>query len=159
VRRIYCASSWRNPFYDPLVAALKLHGHQIYDWRRSGPNDSGFSWLTLDPTWRSWTPPPYAEALADQIADDAFCSDRDGIDWADTVILLLPAGNSAHTEFGDAVGKGKRTLILLPEGVPMGDSHGRWKPELMHAFADRMCTSEGELRAVLAHITSREVAQ
>jgi hypothetical protein len=49
-------------------------------------------------------------------------------------------------ELGYAVGRNKRSFVLIPDGAPIGD---RWKPELMHSFADRICVSEGELRAVL----------
>jgi hypothetical protein len=146
VRRLYVASSWKNPFYDSLIAALIRDGHSVHDWRRSGADGSGFSWSKLDPMWESWTPTQYASFIYCEAAHQAFCSDRDGIIWADTIVLLMPAGASSHAELGFAARLGnKQIFILLPGGLPMG----AWKPELMHSFADRICTSEGELRAVL----------
>ena len=46
-------------------------------------------------------------------------------------MLVTPAGASSHAEFGYAVGAGKRTIVLLPEG----------EPELMYKMATTVCTT------------------
>jgi hypothetical protein len=142
--KVYVASSWRNPYYDDLVETLRRHGHSVHDWRRSGADGNGFKWEQLDQEWPSWTPQLFVEALTDPIAEAAFYSDRDGIDLADTVIMLAPAGVSAALELGYAAGKGKRTFVLLSP-LPAD-----LRADLMLSLADRICVSKGELLAVLS---------
>ena len=48
---------------------------------------------------------------------------------ADTFVLVLPCGKSAHLELGWAVGAGKRTAILLEDPV---------EPELMYRMVDHL---------------------
>lgn len=60
--------------------------------------------------------------------------------WADTFVLVLPCGRSAHLELGWACGQGKQTLILLD----------KMEPELMVKMVDHLCVSLSELREVLA---------
>lgn len=56
-----------------------------------------------------------------------FESDFGAMQKADTFVLVLPCGKSAHLELGWAVGAGKRTAILLEDPV---------EPELMYRMAD-----------------------
>jgi hypothetical protein len=139
---LYVASNWSNPFYNQLIAKLNRDGHTVLDWRRSGNDGNGFAWEKVAPDWSSWTPSQFVSALDDPAAEAAFCSDRDAIERADEVVLLLPAGANAHLESGFAVGRGKRLLILLPPD-------GVYRAELMYSWASRVCTSENELRAVI----------
>ena len=60
-RRIYVASSWRNPLQADVVAALKRDGHQVYDFKNPRPGDKGFAWSEIDPNWESWTAREYRE--------------------------------------------------------------------------------------------------
>jgi len=48
---------------------------------------------------------------------------------ADTFVMVLPCGKSAHLELGWAIGAGKRTAILLEDPV---------EPELMYRGADHL---------------------
>lgn len=41
--------------------------------------------------------------------------DIQALEWADTCVLVLPCGRSAHTEAGWLAGKGKRTIVYIPE--------------------------------------------
>lgn len=36
--KIYVASSWRNKFQSTVVEKLKWAGHDVYDFKKSGPN-------------------------------------------------------------------------------------------------------------------------
>ena len=56
--------------------------------------------------------------------------------WADTGVLLLPCGRSAHLELGWMAGAGKRTIILTRDGE---------EPELMALLASEICISVEEL--------------
>lgn len=140
-RRIYVASSWRNPLQAEVVAALRLDGHLVYDFRNPRPGDIGFSWAEIDPNWQAWTAEQYIAALDHPIAKAGFAADFDAMKWADTFLLVLPCGRSAHLELGWAVGQGKQTLVLTRDGE---------EPELMAKMCDHICPSLDDVRAVLA---------
>ena len=115
--RIYVASSWRNPYFPEVVTRLREAGHEVYDFRN----------------------PPhaqYAEGLHHPLAERQFQADIDALTWADTCVLVLPCGRSAHTEAGWMAGAGKRVLAYLPEMV---------EPELMYKLFDGVAGSLEEL--------------
>ena len=138
-RRIYVASSWRNPSQPDVVAALRAADHQVYDFRNPhlgpGKGRQGFHWSEIDPGWESWTPEQFRDALSHPVAREGFESDLQGMQWADTFVLVMPCGRSAHLELGWAIGAGKRSFILLSNG----------EPELMYSLAARLCTTLAEL--------------
>ena len=128
-RKIYLASSWRNPLQPVAVAMLREAGHEVYDFRNPSPGNTGFSWSDIDPVWLQWTPEMFVSHLtAHPIAAGGFSFDKSGLDWCDACVLLLPCGRSAHLEAGYAIGQGKPTLIVLSED--------RFEPELMYLLAD-----------------------
>jgi nucleoside 2-deoxyribosyltransferase len=131
MRKIYLASSWRNPMQPLAVQVLRDAGHEVYDFRNPAPGDTGFAWSEIDPCWMAWDPERFARALANPIAKAGFQSDKDALDWCDTCVLLLPCGRSAHLEAGYAIGQGKPTIIVLAEvGL---------EPELMYLLAGQSC--------------------
>lgn len=131
-RRIYVASSWRNEIQPSAVALLRELGHEVYDFRNPRPGDNGFAWSEIDPEWLGWSPPVYRYLLRHPIAQSGFKSDFDAMEWADTFVLLLPCGRSAHLEAGWATGRGKPTCIVLHED--------KFEPELMYLMADEIVT-------------------
>jgi hypothetical protein len=135
-RQVYVASSWRNPHQQGVVSALRLDGHEVYDFRNPRPGDDGFRWSEIDPRWEGWTPLGFRLALEHPIARTGFQSDFDAMKWADTFVLVLPSGRSSHLELGWAVGASKRTAVMLAEG----------EPELMYLMADRLVIGLTELR-------------
>lgn len=132
-RRIYVASSWRNPEQPLVVAMLRGAGHEVYDFRNPRPGDIGFSWSEVDPEWLAWKPRPFRDALRHPIAAAGFASDFEAMQWADTFVLALPCGRSAHLEAGFAIGAGKPTAILLHEE--------KFEPELMYLMANVLTCS------------------
>jgi hypothetical protein len=66
------------------------------------------------------------------LALDGFSKDYEAMVRADTFVLVLPCGKSAHLELGWAVGAGKRTAILLEDPV---------EPELMYKMVDYLAPS------------------
>lgn len=132
-RRIYLASSWRNPYYFDVLAALRAAGHVCYDFRNPAPGNKGFAWSEMDPEWQSWSPEKYASLIHGGIPAAGFALDKAAMDWADTCVLLLPSGRSAHIEAGYMVGRGKPTFILLNEKG--------FEPELMYLLADGIHTT------------------
>lgn len=142
-RKIYVASSWRNQQQPAVVAALRDAGHLVYDFKNPAPGNTGFSWsqLTLgDP--KTWTPNQHLQALRHPVAEAGFDLDHAAMEWADTFVMVLPCGRSAHLELGWACGKSKLTLILQTEIE---------EPELMYKEANHLC---GSLEKVLSILRS-----
>lgn len=126
-RKIYVASSWRNELQPGVVSELRSYGHSVYDFKNPFPGNSGFSWSEIDPERHKWTASQYIAALKHPIAERGFASDFNAMKWADTFVLVLPCGRSAHLELGWACGAGKQTIILTKDGE---------EPELMAKMAD-----------------------
>lgn len=139
-RRIYVASSWRNERQEEVVSQLQLAGHEVYDFKNPRPGNTGFGWSQIDPEWQNWSEEAYREALDHPIAKAGFASDFNAMKWADTCLLVLPCGRSAHLELGWFAGQGKQTLVLLD----------RMEPELMVKMCDHLCLSLEECLRILA---------
>jgi hypothetical protein len=142
-RRIYVASSWRNPYQQAVVGYLRDAGHAVYDVRNpcegyDNPTGvvRGFQWSEIDHAWQSWTPNAYRAALDHPLSVQAFASDYEAMKWADTCVLVLPSGRSAHIEAGYFNGADKRLYIL---------AYGENEPELMYKMATAVCLDLGEL--------------
>ena len=131
--RIYVASSWRNPYFPDVVNRLRAAGHEVYDFRNPPHGGAGFH---IDPKAPEWTYAQYAEGLHHPLAERQFQADIDALTWADTCVLVLPCGRSAHTEAGWMAGAGKRVIAYLPEMV---------EPELMYKLFDGVAGSLEEL--------------
>lgn len=141
-RRIYVASSWRNAMQPAVVQLLRaVPTFDVYDFRNPRPGEHGFAWSEIDPDWLAWTPERYVECLDDPIAVAGYKSDYEAMEWADTFVLVLPCGRSAHLELGWAAGAGKETAILL--------SDDGFEPELMYRMVDHLAASPMDLLGVL----------
>ncbi len=143
---VYVASSWRNQAYPSIIAGLQVAGIDHYDFRHPEPGNVGFSWHQVlrrisgeeaSSYLRDDTPVnDYLEMIEHPIAAEGFKLDIEAMRRADTFVLVLPCGKSAHLELGWAVGQGKRTAILLED--PM-------QPELMYKMVDKLCRTQQEL--------------
>lgn len=142
---VYVASSWRNPMQPAVCAALAAAGIDHYDFRNP-EGGTGFSWRQVKPTG---APPGIAAKGSDwervedylamvrhPIATLGFDADFGAMQKADTFVLVLPCGKSAHLELGWSVGAGKRSAILLEDPV---------EPELMYRMVDHLATSLHDL--------------
>ena len=138
--RIYVASSWRNKYFPEVVTRLREAGHEVYDFRNPPHGGAGFHWTDVDPDAPNWTYAQYAEGLHHPLAERQFQADIDALTWADTCVLVLPCGRSAHTEAGWMAGAGKRVLAYLPEML---------EPELMYKLFDAVAGSLDELVELL----------
>lgn len=147
--RIYVASSWRNTLQPTVVEVLRSHGHEVYDFHNPAPGNEGFSWKDVGgidggderraprPKGSDYVPAErYLEMVAHPVAKRGFAHDFDAMQWADTFVMVLPCGKSAHLELGWATGAGKRTAVLLES--PM-------EPELMYLCADYLAPSLGDV--------------
>lgn len=139
--RIYAASSWRNPHQPAVVERLRSEGHEVYDFRNPFNGRPGFTWSDIDPDWQYWSAARYRELLTTSpIAAAGYVNDLRAMEWANTCVLILPCGRSAHLEAGWFTGRGKRCLILTRDGE---------EPELMALLATDICISIDEVVARL----------
>ena len=147
---VYVASSWRNPVYPAVIGALRAAGIEHYNFR-DPPDRPGFGWeqvTGVDPhdlapgERHTETIESYLAMLAHPLAKAGFRADFDALAAADTVVLVLPCGKSAHLELGWAVGAGKRTSILLEDPV---------EPDLMYRMVDHLSPDLPDLLRWLRH--------
>lgn len=126
-RKIYLASSWRNPMQPVALKMLRGEGHTVYDFRNPAPGNTGFAWSEIDPDWLAWTPEHLIESFRHPLAINGFGHDYNAMRKCDTGVLLLPSGRSAHIEAGWLLGAGKPTVIVLHPD--------KFEPELMYMLA------------------------
>ncbi len=137
---VYVASSWRNERQPAVVAALRDAGHEVYDFKNPAPGNHGFHWSEIDPNWKTWTPFQFRAALKQDLAIDGFSRDHAAMEWADTFVMVLPCGRSAHLEMGWACGQHKTTIILMEH---------QQEPELMYLEAMHICVDIPSVIALL----------
>lgn len=146
-RRIYVASSSRNTRFDRVVTVLRAAGFDAYDFKHPiHPDERGFAWsdtglLHAAPVADPGAPElsntdEFLEALEHESAITTFDRDFAAMHAADTVVLVLPCGRSAHLELGWAIGAGKRTAVLLDDPCV---------PELMYRAVDCLARTTEEL--------------
>jgi hypothetical protein len=145
MRRIYVASSWRNPRQPGIVAALRDAGHEVYDFRNPAPGERGFHWSAIEPRWQDLSMSAFRDVLQHPVAEHGFGLDWGAMSWADTGVLVLPCGRSAHLEAGYFVGALKPLLILLAPDQ---------EPELMYKMAWRICLDLDDLIDALASLVA-----
>ena len=125
--KIYVASSWRNKYYPQVVTRLREAGHQVYDFRNPPHGGNGFHWTDIDQNAPNWSFNQYKEGLDHPLAQRQFTADLEALEWADTCVLVLPCGRSAHTEAGWMSGAGRKVIVYIPE---------MQEPELMYKLFD-----------------------
>ena len=133
------ASSWRNIVQPDVVRILMEAGHEVYDFRNPHQKDGGFHWSDVDPDWEKWSSDKFIDELEHPPASKGFETDMEGLDWADAVVMVMPCGSSSHLELGYAVGKNKRTIILLSQS----------EPELMYKMVDYLVTDIDQMLSAL----------
>lgn len=137
--KIYLATSWRNIHYPRVLTDLRIARHEVYDFRDPA---GAFKWEQISHDMKTII--GYLEGINEPRCKEGFKRDKDAIDWCDTLVLLLPCGNSAHLEAGYAVGQGKRVIWYLKPNID-----GTFEPELMYRFSDEFVTSTAQLLALL----------
>lgn len=133
--RIYLASSWRNPHQPWMVQLLRQKGHQVYDFRNP-PHSTGFAWTDIGLVLPCTAAAYRTALLTHPRAAQGFGADFSAMRWADTGLLVLPCGRSAHLGLGWMAGAGKRTIVLTQDNE---------EPELMALLADQICISVDEV--------------
>lgn len=130
---IYLIGSLRCPTVPEVAFRLRAEGFDVFDdWYSPGPE--------ADDHWQAYERArgrTYKEALAGYHAKDVFDFDREHLQRADTGVLIMPAGKSAHLELGWVLGKGKRGYVLFDKEPERYD--------IMYQFANAVCFSIEEL--------------
>lgn len=147
-RKIYIASSWKNKdVVRSLANILRGDGHEVFDF--TDPNchtvpgiekyvfdgKAFAAYRGQDPATVDWI-----DFLTWDPSKRAYRSDKAGLDWADTVVLLLPSGRSSHLEAGYGVGQHKELYIF--GNLPVGEF------DAMYGFANG-CFRSNQFLALL----------
>ena len=110
---VYIIGSLNNPTI--IEVANKLHEAGIEEfaqWMCSGP-EADQHWKHYGKQ-RGWS---YTEILKSAFVQTAFNFDFDHMKKADSCVLVMPAGKSAHCELGWFIGSGRKGYILF-DGEP-----------------------------------------
>lgn len=126
---IYLIGSLRNPRVPIVAQELRVAGFDVFDhWYAAGPE--------ADDSWQAYERQrghSFTQALGSPHAWNVFDFDRRHLEAASAVVLVAPAGKSAHLELGWALGQGKPGFVLL-DGEPD-------RFDVMYLFADGVHTS------------------
>lgn len=137
-KRVYVASSWRNPVHIAVCASLKAAGIDHYDFKNPEDGVEGFHWGEVGmasyvrSTNNAVPVDEYLAGIVHPIAEEGFARDFGAMQECDACVLVLPAGRSANLELGWFVGQGKRTAVLCED--PM-------VPDLMYKMVDYIAPS------------------
>ena len=130
---IYLSGSLKNPRIPEIAEELRATGFEVFDaWWSAGPE--------ADDHWQAHERlmgHDFREALAGAHAECVYTFDRTWLSRSDGVVLALPAGRSAHLEFGWMLGTRKPGWVLLEQEPDRFD--------IMYRFADGVCTSVPDL--------------
>ena len=111
---VYLIGSLRNPKVVHVGNAIRGLGMECIDnWHAAGK--------IADDAWRDYSHAQnktYKEALDSREAKHIYHFDKAYLNLCDVVVLLYPAGKSAHIELGYAVGLGVPRSYILLEDVP-----------------------------------------
>lgn len=114
VKRIYLATSWRNPKQERIRDVLTEAGFEVYDFKA----------VRID----GWPPERWTwDHMTSETAFNKFESNRTALEWCDAVVAVMPFGRSTSIELGWGAGAGKRTAVLIDDAQ---------EPELMLHLAD-----------------------
>ena len=146
-RKIYVASSWKNvETVRDLSECLRENGHQVFDFTDVNNRVDGLDKFVFNA--ESWSGEPletidWLNFMEYSATKRAFKSDKAGLDWADTIILVVPSGRSSHLEAGYGVGQGKELYIW--GDLPLGEF------DTMYGFAN-FCYRAEELSMLIERL-------
>lgn len=134
--QVYLVGALKNEQIPVLAAKLRAAGYSVFDdWFAAGER--------ADTIWRDYELQrgrSFKDALKAPHAQACFTMDKTALDASDVVVLVMPAGKSAHIELGYAAGKGKTTVVLMDEPTRF---------DVMYLFADAIVETHDELLAFL----------
>lgn len=141
---IYVGGSLRNPLIPMFANRIEELGLEAFaDWKQPGP-EADDHWREYA-RMRGWN---YRQALDSYGASQIFDFDKLHLDRTDGMVLLMPAGKSAHLELGYTVGRGKPGFIVFEEEPE------RW--DVMVKFATKIFFSQDEFINYLKEIRNAD---
>jgi len=127
--KIYIASRWKNQVKVlDLADRLEGAGFEVDAFCRSKDGRYAFHWSEFVDDEAELENYDALSFLSDSKVQRAYIEDKRWLDWADTVVMLLPCGRSSHLEAGYAKGQGK--LLYIYGNFPKGMF------DVMYGFAD-----------------------
>jgi len=152
--KIYLASSWKNNGAVLEMASLLREEGHIVDAFCEEDRVISFNWSELfaamDTEGCDITEYDARDMMDHWMVQDAFMYDKQQLELADAVIMMLPCGRSSHMEAGYAVGMGKKLYIV--GGFEKGEF------DVMYGFADGMY-DYGELHDMLLELRMADICE
>jgi len=146
--KIYLASSWKNAdLVRSLATYLEQQDLEVDAFCQATDSRYSFHWSELVDTEEELQRYDALSFLADPRVQRAFTEDKRWLDWADTIVMVMPCGRSSHLEAGYAKGQGKR-LFIYGE-FPKGEF------DVMYGLADGLFRTI-ELGGLVEALLSRE---
>jgi len=110
--KIYLASSWKNQkAVLTLAERLESERFEVDAFCRATDKRYSFHWSELVDDEAELLTYDAIDFLKDHRVQRAFREDKSWLDWADTVIMIMPCGRSSHMEAGYVKGQGKLLYI------------------------------------------------
>lgn len=109
-KKIYIIGALKNENITKIASSLRPKYDVFDQWITPGPEADHF--LFQYAKQRGWN---YKDALTCDAAKNNFNFDKRHIDSSDIVVMVMPAGKSAHLELGYSIGMGKEAHILFDE--------------------------------------------
>ena len=109
-KKTYIIGALKNENITKIASSLRPKYDVFDQWITPGPEADHF--LFQYAKQRGWN---YKEALTCDAAKNNFNFDKRHIDSSDIVVMVMPAGKSAHLELGYSIGMGKEAHILFDE--------------------------------------------
>jgi nucleoside 2-deoxyribosyltransferase len=133
----------RNPKVPHIATDLRCEGLEVFDDWYSPGKEADDEWQVYEKL-RGRT---FKEALDGAHAWNTFNFDLRHLRTASSVVMVTPAGKSAHIELGYMIGSGKPAFIYM-EGEPE-------RFDIMYRFANAVCTDFAELVKELKYYEHR----
>ena len=110
---VYLCGALKNDSIRELAWHLRTNfSYDVFDdWHSAHVEADQLLWAYH----RDWRGHSVAEALRGPVATMIRDFDKKHIDSSSVVVLVAPAGKSAHMEIGYAIGQGKGTIYYYPE--------------------------------------------
>ena len=126
-----------------MAHILRTDGHEVDPIWDGSSERYVFNWGQITDIKEDLSCCDAISFLDDPRTQRAFKEDKEWIDWADALLMLLPCGNSSHLEAGYASGSGKLLYIF-------GDFQ-KGSFDVMYGFANALfrITQLEELRKTL----------
>lgn len=143
--KLYISSSWSNREQVGILAtSLLTAGFEVFDFTNQQHRKTS---VICPPEKYQNTFDPDIQEYRDYIRRPEWYKvvdeNKQMIQWSDVIILLLPCGNDAHSDWAYGVGLGKKSIVY---GHP-----GRGSRSPVHLWADAFAVNFTEIEDILQY--------